>query len=308
MSVEVINVTRTFRGAPAVRGLSVSVPSGAVTGLVGPNGAGKTTLLLMLAALLRPDTGTIRVNGLDPVTQPREVHRVVGWMPDSFGTWDSLTCTEILQTFAVAQGVETREAAGRAAQMLAVVHLEDMAAAPARVLSRGQKQRLGLARALIHYPSVLLLDEPAAGMDPRSRADLRQLLRSLADGGVTVLISSHVLGELEEMIDGAVFVSRGQALRTGEEDEAPIMPMTWTSAVATSAPPAARASWLGTGSTPRAAVPRTMPSEAPALTPSSPGSARGLRVTACITAPATARAVPTSTPRMVRCTRRTLML
>ena len=114
MSVEVINVTRTFRGAPAVRGLSVSVPSGAVTGLVGPNGAGKTTLLLMLAALLRPDTGTIRVNGLDPVTQPREVHRVVGWMPDSFGTWDSLTCTEILQTFAVAQGVETREAAGRA--------------------------------------------------------------------------------------------------------------------------------------------------------------------------------------------------
>mgnify|MGYP000963759852 CR=1 FL=1 len=221
MSVEVINVTRTFRGAPAVRGLSVSVPSGAVTGLVGPNGAGKTTLLLMLAALLRPDTGTIRVNGLDPVTQPREVHRVVGWMPDSFGTWDSLTCTEILQTFAVAQGVETREAAGRAAQMLAVVHLEDMAAAPARVLSRGQKQRLGLARALIHYPSVLLLDEPAAGMDPRSRADLRQLLRSLADGGVTVLISSHVLGELEEMIDGAVFVSRGQALRTGEEAEAP---------------------------------------------------------------------------------------
>ena len=184
-------MTRTFRGAPAVRGLSVSVPSGAVTGLVGPNGAGKTTLLLMLAALLRPDTGTIRVNGLDPVTQPREVHRVVGWMPDSFGTWDSLTCTEILQTFAVAQGVETREAAGRAAQMLAVVHLEDMAAAPARVLSRGQKQRLGLARALIHYPSVLLLDEPAAGMDPRSRADLRQLLRSLADGGVTVLISSH---------------------------------------------------------------------------------------------------------------------
>ena len=109
MSVEVINVTRTFRGAPAVRGLSVSVPSGAVTGLVGPNGAGKTTLLLMLAALLRPDTGTIRVNGLDPVTQPREVHRVVGWMPDSFGTWDSLTCTEILQTFAVAQGVDGGE-------------------------------------------------------------------------------------------------------------------------------------------------------------------------------------------------------
>ncbi len=212
MSIEVSQLTRFFGQAPAVHQLDMSVPSGAVTGLVGPNGAGKTTLLLMLAALLAPDHGTIRVAGLDPVTQPREVHRAVGWMPDAFGTWDSLTCTEILLTFAAAQGMDTAAARPRALEMLALVHLDEMARTPARVLSRGQKQRLGLARALIHAPKVLLLDEPAAGMDPRSRADLRVLLRDLASGGTTILLSSHILTEMEEMVDGVVFMSHGTAV------------------------------------------------------------------------------------------------
>ena len=207
MSIEVSQLTRFFGRAPAVRQLDMSVPSGAVTGLVGPNGAGKTTLLLMLAALLAPDSGTIRVAGLDPVTQSREVHRAVGWMPDAFGTWDSLTCTEILLTFAAAQGMDAATARPRA-----LVHLDEMARTPARVLSRGQKQRLGLARALIHTPKVLLLDEPAAGMDPRSRADLRVLLRDLASGGTTILLSSHILSEMEEMVDGVVFMSHGTAV------------------------------------------------------------------------------------------------
>lgn len=212
MSVEVSEVSRSFRGTLAVSRMSMSVPAGSITGLVGPNGAGKTTLLLMLAALLRPDSGTIRVAGLDPVTQPREVHLAVGWMPDAFGTWDSLTCTEILSTFAAAQGLGAASARERAHGVLEAVHLTDMADAPARVLSRGQKQRLGLARALIHSPSVLLLDEPAAGMDPRSRSDMRTLLRDLADQGATVLVSSHVLSELEEMVDGVVFVARGRTV------------------------------------------------------------------------------------------------
>ncbi len=209
MSIEVSQLTRFFGRAPAVRRLDMSVPSGAITGLVGPNGAGKTTLLLMLAALLAPDSGTIRVAGLDPITQSREVHRAVGWMPDAFGTWDSLTCTEILLTFAAAQGMDADAARPRAVEMLSLVHLEEMARTPARVLSRGQKQRLGLARALIHAPKVLLLDEPAAGMDPRSRADLRVLLRDLASGGTTILLSSHILSEMEEMVDGVVFMSHG---------------------------------------------------------------------------------------------------
>ncbi|BDA64424.1 hypothetical protein MANAM107_12580 [Actinomyces capricornis] len=205
-------VSRFFGRFPAVQQLSLSVPSGSVTGLVGPNGAGKTTLLLMLAALLAPDSGTIRVAGFDPVSQPREVHRAVGWMPDAFGTWDSLTCAEILLTFADAQQMDRAASRQAAERMLATVHLQEMARQPARVLSRGQKQRLGLARALIHQPQVLLLDEPASGMDPRSRADLRALLRDLAGAGTTVLISSHILGELEEMVDGVVFMARGQAI------------------------------------------------------------------------------------------------
>ena len=212
MSIEVSQLTRFFGRAPAVRQLDMSVPGGAVTGLVGPNGAGKTTLLLMLAGLLAPDSGTIRVAGLDPVTQSREVHRAVGWMPDAFGTWDSLTCTEILLTFAAAQGMDADAAHTRAVEMLTLVHLDELARTPARVLSRGQKQRLGLARALIHAPKVLLLDEPAAGMDPRSRADLRVLLRDLASGGTTILLSSHILSEMEEMVDGVVFMSHGTAV------------------------------------------------------------------------------------------------
>lgn len=212
MGIEVSQLTRFFGRAPAVRQLDMSVPDGTVTGLVGPNGAGKTTLLLMLAALLAPDSGTIRIAGLDPLTQSREVHRAVGWMPDAFGTWDSLTCTEILLTFAAAQGMDADAARTRTIEMLTLVHLDELARTPARVLSRGQKQRLGLARALIHEPTVLLLDEPAAGMDPRSRADLRVLLRDLASGGTTVLLSSHILSEMEEMVDGVVFMSHGAAV------------------------------------------------------------------------------------------------
>uniref|UniRef100_UPI0023F15E02 ABC transporter ATP-binding protein n=1 Tax=Actinomyces gerencseriae TaxID=52769 RepID=UPI0023F15E02 len=213
MSIEVTDVTRFFGSTRAVWRMNMTVPAGAVTGLVGSNGAGKTTLLLMLAALLAPDTGSIKVAGLDPTTQSREVHRAVGWMPDAFGTWDSLTCTEILLTFAAAQGLDRATGQRRAIEMLSAVHLEDMAQTPARVLSRGQKQRLGLARALVHRPQVLLLDEPAAGMDPRSRADLRVLLRDLASAGVTVLVSSHILSELEQMIDGVIFMAHGQAHR-----------------------------------------------------------------------------------------------
>ena len=212
MSIEVTGVTRFFGPTRAVWQMNMTVPTGTVTGLVGSNGAGKTTLLLMLAALLSPDSGSIRVAGLDPAAQPRQVHQAVGWMPDSFGTWDSLTCTEILLTFAAAQGLDKAMGKQRAIDMLSAVHLEEMAHTPARVLSRGQKQRLGLARALVHRPKVLLLDEPAAGMDPRSRADLRVLLRDLAASGVTVLVSSHILSELEQMVDGVIFMAHGQAI------------------------------------------------------------------------------------------------
>src|SRR5690349_6595784 len=216
MSIEVQGVRRAFGDVLAVESISLTAEPGEVTALIGPNGSGKTTLLLMLATLLVPDQGQIRVDGLDPVTQPTEVRAKIGWMPDGFGTWDALTVREVLLTIAAAYRIAPHLARARADELLHTVHLEDLADRRARVLSRGQKQRLGLARALINDPSVLLLDEPASGLDPRSRIELRDVLRGLAAQGKTVLVSSHILTELQEVADRAVIVARGRSLETQE--------------------------------------------------------------------------------------------
>ncbi|GIG40786.1 ABC transporter ATP-binding protein [Cellulomonas phragmiteti] len=210
--IEVSGLRRAFGTVKALDGADLVARSGAVTALVGPNGSGKTTLLLILAGLLVPDTGQVRVAGHDPVTDSAGARARTGWMPDAFGTWDSLTAREVLATFADAYRVDRATASARIDELLATVHLTEYADQPAAVLSRGQKQRLGLARALVHDPQVLLLDEPASGLDPRSRVDLRILLRRLADEGRTVLVSSHVLSELDEMADDAVFLSRGRTV------------------------------------------------------------------------------------------------
>jgi ABC-2 type transport system ATP-binding protein len=205
-------VRRTFGDVVAVDSLDLEAPPGEVTALVGPNGAGKTTLLLVLATLLVPDAGTVRVAGHDPVTEPRAVRARVGWMPDVFGTWETLTCREVLTTVADAFRLPRATARPRIEELLALVHLTELADRPTQVLSRGQKQRLGLARALVHDPDVLLLDEPASGLDPRSRIELRGIVRDLAARGKAVLVSSHVLAELDEMADRAVVVARGRTV------------------------------------------------------------------------------------------------
>ncbi|WP_426593373.1 ABC transporter ATP-binding protein [Cellulomonas sp. McL0617] len=207
--IRVSGLRRAFGRVQALDGVDLTARAGAVTALVGPNGSGKTTLLLILAGLLVPDAGEVQIAGLDDVSAARAR---TGWMPDAFGTWDSLTAREVLTTFGAAYRLSRPAADARAAELLATVHLTEFADRPASVLSRGQKQRLGLARALVHSPDVLLLDEPASGLDPRSRVDLRVLLRRLADEGATVLVSSHVLSELEEMADDAVFLSRGRTV------------------------------------------------------------------------------------------------
>lgn len=218
---------RHFGPVRAVDGIDLVARPGAVTALVGPNGSGKTTLLLMLAGLLRPDAGSIRVAGVDPTADGAAARAVTGWMPDAFGTWDSLTAREVLRTFAAAYRVPADVAEPRIADLLATVHLTELADRPAHVLSRGQKQRLGLARALVHDPKVLLLDEPASGLDPRSRVDLRVLLRALASRGTTVLVSSHVLTELDEMADDAVFVSGGRTVARQTVEEATATRRPW---------------------------------------------------------------------------------
>lgn len=210
--IVVHDLHRAFGTVRALDGVELTARAGAVTALVGPNGSGKTTLLLVLAGLLVPDRGTVTVAGHDPVAHGPAARAQTGWMPDTFGTWDSLTAHEVLLTFAATYRLSPAAAAARATDLLATVHLSEYADRPASVLSRGQKQRLGLARALVHDPAVLLLDEPASGLDPRSRVDLRLLLRRLADEGRTVLVSSHVLSELDEMADDAVFLSKGRTV------------------------------------------------------------------------------------------------
>ncbi|MFS0703897.1 ABC transporter ATP-binding protein [Cellulomonas sp. 179-A 9B4 NHS] len=243
--IEVCGLRRAFGTVQALDGVDLVARTGAVTALVGPNGSGKTTLLLVLAGLLVPDGGEVRVAGADPVTQSAAARARTGWMPDAFGTWDSLTAREVLTTFADAYRVPRATVPGRVEELLATVHLSEYADRPAAVLSRGQKQRLGLARALVHDPQVLLLDEPASGLDPRSRVDLRVLLRRLADEGRTVLVSSHVLSELEEMADDAVFLSRGRTVAGHVADDATAARRTWRVRALDRAPLVA---WLdGTG-------------------------------------------------------------
>lgn len=207
--IVVQGVQRSFGPVQAVRNVTLRADAGRVTGLVGPNGSGKTTLLLMLASLLAPDAGSIRIDGIDPVTNPQAARAVLGWMPDALGAWNSLTSRETLSVTARLYGMPAAAASVRADALLTEVGLVDLADAPARVLSRGQKQRLGLARALVHDPRVLLLDEPASGLDPQARIDLRLLLRRFAAEGRTVLVSSHILSELEEVVDDAVFLMAG---------------------------------------------------------------------------------------------------
>jgi ABC-2 type transport system ATP-binding protein len=205
-------VRRSFGPVQAVQGVDLDAPPGQVTALVGPNGAGKTTLMLVLATLLRPDAGEVRVAGFDPVTEAAAVRARMGWSPDVFGLYDNLNCTEYLEVMAAAYDVPKHARADRARQLLELARLPEKAAAPVHSLSRGQKQRLGLVRALVHDPAVLLLDEPASGLDPRSRVELRDLLRRLAGEGRAVVVSSHILSDLEEVADRVVFVDAGRTV------------------------------------------------------------------------------------------------
>jgi len=220
-------VRRAFGSVEAVRGMDLRAAPGEVTALIGPNGAGKNTLLLVLATLLRPDAGTVRVAGHDATRDVDAVRANLGWAPDVFGLYDGLTCREYLEFFADAYRLPREAGRRRAAELLERTHLDEFADRPVHVLSRGQKQRLGLARALVHEPTVLVLDEPAAGLDPRSRVELRDLLRGLAAAGAAVLVSSHVLSDLEELADVAVLVDAGRTVAVRRIGELPAVARRW---------------------------------------------------------------------------------
>ncbi len=221
LPVTATGLRKRFGPIAALDGLDLSLRWGEVTALVGPNGAGKTTLLLILAGLLAPDSGRATVAGLDTVTSPKKVHALLGWMPDFFGIYDDLTSREYLELFGAAYHMDRESARTRVEQLISEMNLFALADARVHTLSRGQKQKLGFARSIIHSPRVLLLDEPASGLDPQARIDLRNMVRRQAGKGVAVVISSHILHELEEMADRVVFIEHGRCHSTYAMGELP---------------------------------------------------------------------------------------
>lgn len=212
-------LTKFYGPTAAVQGLDLWVPAGSITALIGPNGAGKTTTMRSLVTLMVPDSGDIAVFGHDPRRDPRAVRQVVGWMPDFFGVYDGLTCREYLNFFADAYFLPAAMRTQQVADLLELVELDHVADRDVSGLSRGMQQRLSLARALVHDPKLLVLDEPASGLDPRARVDLREILQQLQQLGHTILVSSHILAELEELCDRAAFVDNGRVVASGTPDE-----------------------------------------------------------------------------------------
>jgi ABC-2 type transport system ATP-binding protein len=199
----------------AVRDLSLAIPRGEVFGFIGPNGAGKTTTIKVLATLLKPTRGVVRVLGTDVAISPQVVRRSIGYVPDSFGVYEDLSVTEYLQFFAAAYRIEREKRAGTVADVLALTDLSNKAEAQVDALSRGMKQRLGIARILLHDPQLLLLDEPASGLDPRARIELRELLKELQRMGKTILVSSHILHELSQLCTRIGIIEAGRLVAEG---------------------------------------------------------------------------------------------
>jgi ABC-2 type transport system ATP-binding protein len=217
--IQLDHVTRSFGATRAVDNVSFHVRAGEVFGFIGPNGAGKTTSMKILATLDSPTTGAAWVDGFSVVDDPDHVRRRLGWMPDGFGTYPNVNCEEYLDFFARAYGLRGKDRRRSLTNVMGFTQLDLLANKPVDGLSKGMKQRLCLGRALIHNPKVLILDEPAAGLDPRARIELREMIGALADEGKALLISSHILTELAEMCDRVGIIEHGKLLAVGSVGE-----------------------------------------------------------------------------------------
>ncbi|MBP7951264.1 MAG: ABC transporter ATP-binding protein [Verrucomicrobiales bacterium] len=214
-AIHVENLHRTFDRIKAVDGITFAIPHGQVVGFVGANGAGKTTTMRILATLDYPTSGRAFVQGINVVLYPRKVRSLLGWVPDSFGTYENMTVLEYLDFFARALNYRGAERVRRIQDVVEFTDLSPLCDRMVNKLSKGQGQRLCLGRALIHDPQVLIMDEPAAGLDPKARVELKRLIRLLAEEGKTILISSHILSELGEMCDSLLFVDKGKIVHFG---------------------------------------------------------------------------------------------
>lgn len=203
----------------AVNDLNFNVPKGEIYGFVGPNGAGKTTTMKIICGLMAADSGEIYVNDIDVIKNGRRAKDVIGYMPDFFGVYDDLKVTEYLDFYASIYKINSKDRKKICDDLLELVDLQDKRDAYVDSLSRGMKQRLCLARSLVHNPELLVLDEPASGMDPRARVEMKEILRTLKDLGKTIIISSHILPELSELCTSIGIIDRGKIVISGTVDE-----------------------------------------------------------------------------------------
>ncbi len=217
-TVEAFGLTKSYGGRPALSGLSLGVEEGDIFGFLGPNGAGKTTTIRILTGLLEPDSGEACVAGMDVSAHPRAVKRAVGVLPESQGYYGWMTGQEYLAYFADLYGV--RDAGERARELLGEVGLGERGGSLVGGYSRGMRQRLGIARAMVHYPKVLFLDEPSLGLDPKGQREMNALIRHLArEEGVTVFLSSHLLSEIEDLCTRFAIVREGRLVAEGDREE-----------------------------------------------------------------------------------------
>ncbi len=207
--VKTVNLTKKFGEFFAIRDINLDLVAGDCFGFIGPNGAGKTTTMRIIATLSQPSWGEAYVCNHPVLTQPEEIRRLVGYMPDFFGVYDDMKVIEYLEFFAAAYRIHGPERRKKCNEMLEIVDLDFKRDAYANTLSRGQTQRLGLARTLLHDPQVLLLDEPLSGLDPRARIEMRALLRRLGGLGKTIIVSSHILPELADLCNKVGIIDKG---------------------------------------------------------------------------------------------------
>ncbi|MFB7156677.1 ATP-binding cassette domain-containing protein [Lysinibacillus sp. NPDC056232] len=213
--IEIRDLTKRYGSFTALDHLNLSLEEGVVFGFVGANGAGKSTTFSILATLLSPTSGDAFINGKSVIKEPKEVRKLIGYMPDFFGVYDQLKVDEYLDFYGASYGIGVAERKVLIPQLLELVNLTNKRFDYVDLLSRGMKQRLCLARALIHDPKVLILDEPASGLDPRARVEMRDILRNLKSMGKTILISSHILPELAEMCDEIGVIDNGKLIAHG---------------------------------------------------------------------------------------------
>lgn len=217
--IETRDLTKKYDELFAVKSLSIKLEKGDVFGFIGPNGAGKTTTIRILSTLLQPTDGKATIDGVDVMRNPYEIKKIIGYMPDSFGVYDGMRLREYLDFFGAAYKIPARKRKAIIDDVLTLTDMTSRADDYVSAFSRGMKQRCCLAKTLIHDPQVLLLDEPASGLDPRARIEIKELLKALQDMGKTILISSHILSELGDMCTKIGIIERGELLAFGNHRE-----------------------------------------------------------------------------------------